>query len=217
MIERQRKAQKYFLVRKVHLEPGAFRLMPAMLQRQLSSPWEASVRLVDTLSSLPDAALSWWADQPSGHLVLSAGEEGYRDYFTPTNREPLRSVAMIPIELTVTSPREALIRALFTMDHLLGCLGEDGLWLSDGGGVDQRWQRIAQQLQQLFSLGYGLTDAERSDAHLYFATGLADAMLSDPSLVRNDPKLSRLMRTSILSEGFWEGFLRNEARYTASR
>lgn len=210
MIGKQRKAQKYFLVRKVHLEPGAFRLMPAEVQSLLSSPWEASIRLVNNLAPLPDEALIWWADQPVGHLVLSAGNEGYRRRYVLGDGESLEGVSKISISRVVNEPRNTLIRSLFPLDHLLGANGSDGPWLSDGAGISQRWHEIGQRIQQLFVLGYGLTHLEQTDAHHYFASGLADAMLLNPTVNRNDPKLLRLFQDSILSAGFWKGSLKSE-------
>lgn len=204
----QSAALRRLLTRKIHLLPAALRHSPASIRDQLPSAWHAAVRLSALLAGLPDGALAWWADQSPGHIVLTERDTGHRHLFDAGSQGTLQSVALIPLSTLVDRPRQALALALHPLDHLLGCGGEPaGRWLSDGGGLNRRWSDVGGQIARLYALGYGLSAAGRAHPHIYLAEGLAAALHDRPVLNRADPKLDRLLASTLLSPGFWRNSL----------
>ncbi len=177
----------------------------------LPSIWQSARWLVAGLQPMPDAALHWWAAQPAGHLVITADEERYEIDGLALGERTVHAVSLIPLRAILHDPGGALIRALLPLDHLLGCHGEaSGRWLSAGGGVDARWQRVGQAIAQLFRLGYGLSEGACQQPQLYLAEGLVTAIRDPQRLNTADPKLHRLLQSSLLSAPFWRRFQRDE-------
>lgn len=199
------RAKQALLSRKIHLLPDAYRRSPVEVRQQFASGWAAARRLADLLGGLPPNALNWWAAQASGHVRLVGGEAGfaYAEDGIPHGDVWLGAAVEIPLALLARQPDEALAGALLPLDHLLGCGGvAGGQWFSDGGGAGV-WQPVGQQIQQLFRLGYGLSPAGRQDPHRYLAEGLATALRDRRRINTADPKLDRLLQSTLLSEGFW--------------
>ena len=193
---------------KIHLARGALAGSPGHVQERLASGWDGALALAHLLTKLPDAGLAWWAQQPRGHILLTAQAQAYATGELLHGQDTLEAVARVPLPLLVTRPAEALALALQPLDHLLGCHGQaDGPWLSDGGGITPRWRRVGEQVARLFPLGYGLSPQARTDPHAYLAQGLALALLDPRRLQTEDPKLHRLLRDSLLNAGFWRHFV----------
>jgi len=202
--------QQMLLHRKIHVAERAYAQSGEGAQAHFSSGWGAAIESARLLGRLPETALGWWAEQPNGHLLLTADDDSYHNsYQNRLGSDEWVGVASLPMEWLVGDEAKALAAALRPLDHLLGC-GCDpaGPWLSDGGGISPRWQRVGAQIIELFSLGYGASPASREDPHRYLAEGLAQALLDRRGLNANDPKLERLIFSSLLSEGFWRNFAR---------
>ncbi len=198
---------------KIHVAKGALAQSPGNVQEQLATGWDGAVRLAALLAGLPEAGLGWWAQQPRGHVLLTAQAQGYVAGELSHGGGSLPAVAQVPLALLLIEPEQALALALRPLDHLLGCGGRaDGPWLSDGGGIVRRWRRVGEQVARLFPLGYGLSQEGRTDPHAYLAQGMALALLAPRRLQTADPKLYRLLRDSLLNPGFWGHFVRDWAR-----
>ncbi len=205
--------QQAMLEHKIHVQPDAYARSDGSVQEQLDTGWQGALLLANLLAKLPEPALRWWARQPAGHILFTANDTKYVAGRLDATGRDLAGVSVLPLALVVRQPRAALVRALLPLDHLLGCQGaENGPWLSDGGGVSPRWLSIGVQIARLFPLGYGLSPAAQKDPHLYLAEGLAAALTDRRRLNTADPKLERILKTSILSANFWERFLQEEDR-----
>jgi len=202
-------SQQRLLHNKIHVADGAYAASGRGVQGRFASGWSAALHVAQLLGGLPDAALGWWAEQPGGHLLLTSGDDGYRAALA-VDEELRQGVACLPLAWVIEGNREGLAAALRPLDHLLGCAGAEGHWLSEGGGITPRWARIGGQIAGLFRLGYGESPASRQNAHAYLAEGLALALINRRRLNVNDPKLERLLFASLLSEGFWQHFLAEE-------
>lgn len=199
-------AQRMLLQRKIHVAPDAYAASPGPVQMHFASGWSGAIEAARLLAGLPEDGLIWWAEQPNGHLLLTGEEWGYADSAV-VEGETVEGVALLPLEWLTGDVRVALAGLVRPLDHLLGCGGmADGVWLSQGGGISPRWQRIGQQIARLFPLGYGGTAASRQDSRAYLAEGLALALTDRHRLNREDPKLERLLVGSLLSPGFWRNF-----------
>jgi hypothetical protein len=107
------------------------------------------------------------------------------------------------LSLLASDPVAGVAQALWPVDHLLGCAGEErGVWLSEGGGESPAWKEIGQRIHELFLLGYGLSAQGRRSSQAYFAEGLALTLVDRRQLNTVDPKLDRLLGGSLLNRGF---------------
>lgn len=200
-------AQRLLLQRKIHVADDAYARSGRAVQTRFTSGWAGAIAIAHLLGGLPETAIRWWAEQPNGHLLLTAGDDAYK-ISSSVEGEALNGVAALPIGWLVEDEARALAAALRPLDHLLGCGGTaEGGWLSDGGGITTRWQQIGSQIAALFPLGYGASAASRQYPHVYLAEGLALALTDRQALNVNDPKLERLLSASLLSAGFWQNSL----------
>ncbi len=198
---------------KIHLARGALARSPGHVQERLASGWDGVMALAGLLAELPDTGLGWWAQQPRGHILLTAQAQEYAAGELLHGQETLEAVAQVPLPLLVTAPEAVLALALQPLDHLLGCRGQaGGPWLSDGGGITPRWRRVGEQVVRLFPLGYGLSPQAQMDPHAYLAQGMALALLDPRRLQTADPKLHRLLQGSLLNPGFWRHFVQEWAQ-----
>ena len=196
--------QRLLLQRKIHVAGGAYAASGRAVRARFPSGWSAAIEMIGLLGGLPEDAIGWWAEQPHGHLLLTADDDSYAALVS-VNGEEWRGVARLPMAWLVDNPAGALAAALCPLDYLLGD-GEDGRWLSSGGGISPRWQRVGTQIAMLFALGYGASAASRIDPRVYLAEGLALALRDRRRLNGQDPKLERLLGASLLSDGFWHNF-----------
>lgn len=197
---------RLLLQQKIHVTADAYAGSGRAVQARFPSGWSAAIETARLLAQLPEEAIHWWAEQPQGHLLLTAGDDSYADSLVVDGVE-LGGVARLPIGGLIDESSRALAAALRPLDHLLGCGGRaDGRWLSDGGGITPRWQQVGAQIAALFVLGYGATEASRQDPHAYLAEGLALALRDRRQLNAQDPKLERLLSASLLADGFWHNF-----------
>ena len=196
-----RPSQRRLLVEKVHIQPGADRRLPS--QAPFLTAWGGGIHLVSLLGDLPDALLGWWASQSAGHIVLTTVEASYLPGAVAVGSRTRAGVARIPLTLIAKDPLAALSLALYPLDHLLGCRGDEaGHWLSAGGGIAPAWMEIGRQIHSLFELGYGISPEAQKSPQAYLAQGLVIALHDARQLNTADPKLDRLLHGSLLNEGF---------------
>jgi len=193
--------QRQLLQSRVVGQPGAPKWAPA--EAPFTTTWGGGIYLVSLLGGLPTSLLIWWAAQGAGHILLTTGEGGYVPGELIVGDLTLRSVSRVPLDLLAQDPLAALALALQPLDHLLGCNGEEGgAWLSEGGGITPALQEIGRQIHDLFRLGYGMTPAAQIDPRAYLAQGIVAILHQGRRLNTADPKLDRLLRGSLLNEGF---------------
>ena len=197
-------SQRIFLQNKIHVAEGAYARATRTVQQRFPSGWSAGIAIAGLLGALPETAIRWWAEQPNGHILLTADDDSYL-FSAVVDGKNLSAVACVPMNWLAADEPAALAVALRPLDHLLGCAGAaEGRWLSDGGGVTPHWQQIGAQIARLFPLGYGETEASRLDPHAFLAEGLAQAITDRQSLNTSNPKFERLLGSSLLSPTFWQ-------------
>lgn len=190
----------------IHLSPTAWAQATATTQAHFASPFEPAQRLAQLLQRLPPALLTWWAGLPGGH-VLIGDQRGYHSgslLLRPHDAQPHAGVAAIALtDLTSAGAGETWFWLAHLLDHQLGCLGApDGAWLSDGGGFSVRWQAVGRRIDALATLGYSDHPAAAADPHIYLAAGLALFVADRRALNVQDPRLERLLASSIFDAGF---------------
>jgi hypothetical protein len=148
--------------------------------------------------------LQWWVTQPTGHVVIGGQTSAYQPGPVQVRGRTLINVVHIT-SLDVLKDEAAVLFALAGLfDHLLGCGGEaEGLWLSEGGGLTLEWRKVGKRILELFQLGYA-PGAAAGSPRTYFAWGLALYCTDRRALNLADPLLERLLRTTVMSSGFWQ-------------
>lgn len=189
----------------IHLAPTAWTQAPASVRASFRSPFEPAQHLAQTLGRLPPSLLAWWAELPSGHILIG-DQHGYTPGHLSDDSPDRVNVAQIALA-DLANPAGGLGDAWFwiahLLDHHLGCLGAaDGAWLSDGGGSTPRWQAVGQRIASLAPLGYSAQPDAVSNPHAYLAAGLALFLADRAALNVQDPRLERLLATTLLHEGF---------------
>ena len=189
----------------IHLTPAAWARAPASLRDRFSSPFEPAQRLAQTLERLPPPLLAWWAGLPDGHILI--GEQGAytagRLPDDPHGRVNVAQIALSDLVGPAGSAGDAWFWISHLLDHHLGCLGAaEGAWLSDGGGINRRWQEAGQRLAALARLGYSPHPDAAAHPRVYLAAGLSLFLTDRAALNVQDPQLERLLATTLLHQGF---------------
>jgi hypothetical protein len=190
---------------RARVQPGALDELPGAARRAYEHEWapvESLGRLLDCLpAGLWRTLLQW----ESGYAVLDAGESRYEPGEFDFRGRTLRGGALVSlVDLAGRDPSRVLHAIGHLVDHHLGCGGaEEGVWLSEGGGVMPAWREAGRRLPRLFDLGYGFDEIALSGVRDYFAQSLAAYCRERPALTVADPQIARWFRTTLWSPGFW--------------
>lgn len=189
----------------IHLAPAAWTQAPASVRGSFNSPFEPAQRLAAGLERLPPSLLTWWAALPHAHILIG-DQRGYmpgRLPDDPHDRANVVQIALADLANAAGSLGDGWFWIAHLLDHHLGCLGQaDGAWLSDGAGFSPRWQEVGRPIAALARLGYSPQPDAAANPHVYLAAGVALFIADRPTLNVQDPKLERLLATTMLHEGF---------------
>ncbi len=195
---------KALQTRKIHVRKHALARVSPDIARQFRHPWAPVSALVRYFGLFPDPLLSFWADHPAGHVVITERQAGYVPEEVQEGRRRWQGVAFIPLASLVGEGDHPLIYVAHLLDHLLGCDGVPrGRWLSEGGGYLPAWQEVGRRLYKQFTLGYAASEAARRDPRRYFAEGLVAYWQDRAGLRVQDPGLEAIFRTTLLDANFW--------------
>ena len=191
-------------VKKIHVRKHALARVPDSIARHFSHPWAPVSALIRYFGLFPDPLLSFWLDHPVGHVVITEGQAGYEPGDIQEGKRALAAVAFIPLQSLVGEGKHPLLYIAHLFDHLLGCDGvPDGIWLSEGGGYLPAWKEVGRRLYRQFQLGYGESEAARTNPRRYFAEGLVAYWQDRQRLRVQDPGLATIFRTTLLDPHFW--------------
>jgi hypothetical protein len=190
---------------------GWARLMPDLLPR--SAPWVRGVfdhawapmrALADQVRLLPNGLWDFLSSCPDGFVVISPNSSRYEPGLATVGRRQLRNVAFVSVEDLAEDNEQTLHIIGHLVDHYLGCAGEEqGMWLTDGGGLVPRWQEAGQRLHELFVLGYGVDEVAQANVRDYFARSLAWYCRERQALNVADPQIEKWLRSTLWDAGFW--------------
>lgn len=187
-------ALRALLADKLHAFPDARGRAPGVLLRAL----------MQQIHPLPVVLLHWWAAHPRGHVVITTDARGYVPGPQIAGAYALDGVVWVAADTLLAGETDSLAAIAHLLDHLLGCNGEaEGAWLSAGGGITPAWRETGARLRDLFALGYGPTAETRADPRAYFAWGFVLSLREPRALNVADPRLERLLRTTLLDDDFW--------------
>jgi hypothetical protein len=187
-----------------HVAPRAVELSSVAAQRRYPQLWAPLQDLVSWLRPLPDGLLRFWLKQPGGHVVVTHLTSHYEPGEGRLKNATLRNVAHVSASDLAEDPIKALVPIGSLLDHLLGSAGaEEGVWLSQGGGVHDALQELGLRVVELFPLGHGFDEAARADIRSYLARSVALYLQDRRRLNAADPLMERLLRASLLSDNFW--------------
>lgn len=170
--------------------------------------WPVAAAALRHLDRLPSGARDRWAAQPRGHIVIAPDEQP-RYEPGPFLRRDLASQAVLVLTPALVNGDPAAFWSIVAgwLDHWLGCgASPDGLWLSEGGALAQ-WPRLAEAASRLGTIldrGYAAAALDLAEPRALFARAVALAMTDPRTLSTADPHLARWLRTTLLSERWWQ-------------
>jgi len=186
-----------------HVAARAVELSSAGAQKRYPQLWAPLQDLVSRLRPLPDGLVRFWLKEPGGHVVVTHLSSRYEPGKGRLKNTTLHNVAYVSASDLAENPIDALAPIGSLLDHLLGNAGgEEGAWLSEGGGVQQALRELGLRVAELFPLGYGFDEAACADIRSYFARSFALYLQDRQRLNVADPLIERILRT-LLSEAFW--------------
>ena len=189
---------------KMHVAPRAFELSPPSVQEHFEYALEATDVLLDELRPFPAGLLKLWQDTHRGHVVVTHRSSGYQAGPQPWRDGQLESVCYVSLGDLCGEKKQAMVALFHLLDHVWGSWGAVGEpWLSDGGGVTERLERVGRRFLKIQSLSYGHGELSVSSAHDYFAHGLWMYFQAHQRLNVLDPLLEKLYRGTLLRENLW--------------
>ncbi|MDH7489510.1 MAG: hypothetical protein QHH80_08375 [Anaerolineae bacterium] len=191
-------------VRKVHVYPRLWSLLPADLRARFSSQWEPVDRLARLLQEMPVGALQFLLDNPAGVFIISPAETGYVPGPVVVGKIKATNGVFVSAQALLDDEADVLRAIARLYDHLLGSMGAaDGPRLSDGVGITPVWTEVGAQIGRLFALGHNPDPlCQRSPAD-YFAQSLALYITRPRDLNVADPNMHKLLQRTFFSETFW--------------
>ena len=187
------------------------RLTPDLLPH--SAPWVRGVfdhawapmrALADQARLLPKGLWDFLLSCEDGFVVISPNLSRYEPGPATVGRHQLRNVAFVSVEDLAEDNEQPLHIVGHLADHYLGCGGEnDGVWLTDGGGLVPRWQEEGQRLPELYALGYGVDKVAQANVRDYFARSLAWYCRERQELNVADPQIEKWFRSTLWDADFW--------------
>jgi len=191
-------------IERIHVAPRALDLASTPVRQRFPHLWAPMEALLGRLQPLPEGLVRFWLGQPGGHVVITHLSAYYDpgDYLLKQNL--LHNIAHVGLSDLAEESLEALVPVGHLLDHLLGNGGQpEGLWLSEGGGVDPALRQVGTRIAALFPLGHGFDTLAQQDRRSYLARSLALYWHDRRALNMADPLLERLLRTTLFSEAFW--------------
>lgn len=200
-------AAQRLLPHHIHLVPDLWHAAPRNLGEYFPDPFAPARLVAARCACLPAALLDWWVNLPTGHVLITANTSDYTVGLLVDEPRHLRHVAQVSLQDIISFPLFFWLASL--LDHHLGTGGAGmGPWLSDGGGFNAHWLDVGQRIHQLAGLGYGFSQEAETDPHIYFAEGVVQYLDNRRRLNVHDPKLERLLHTTIMDEDFCRRALR---------
>ncbi|MGB9594626.1 MAG: hypothetical protein ACPL7R_10870, partial [Anaerolineae bacterium] len=191
-------------VRKVHVYPRLWSLLPPDLLARFSSQWEPVDRLARLLQEMTVGALRFLLDSPTGVFVISPAEMGYVPGPVAVGKVKAENAVFVSAQ-ALLDDEVGVLRAIARLyDHLLGSMGAaDGPRLSDGVGITPAWTEVGAQITRLFALGHNPDPLCQRSAADYFAQSLALYLTRPRDLNVADPNMHKLLNRTFFSETFW--------------
>jgi len=198
-------ALRQLITEKTYIERQALRLSPPAVRRHYDHAWAPVQQLEKVLRPCPEGLLRWWAESPRGYLILTHLPSHYVEGSQVVREETVENVAYVCLNDLHRDPQIALQAVASLLDHLMGSNGvPKGGWLSDGTGVLPALEDIGQKVREYAALGYLEDIVGLSDSRGYFAASFAMYLSNRRDLNIADPRIEKLLHTTLLSESFWK-------------
>jgi hypothetical protein len=197
---------------RLRIAPNLLSRAAPATRRRFAHAWAPTVVVQRQVRVFPAALQDYLARCPTGWLVVAPRSSGYAPGPQPLRGTTLHHVAYLSVD-DLAAGNEAPLHAIaHLIDHHLGCGGaEEGPWFSEGGGPTPGWQEAGARISGLFALGYAVDPVAAASLRDYFAQSLAVYCLDRQRLNVADPKIYRLLKSTLLSDAFWRGQTRSQA------
>lgn len=202
---RQMRNVRTWLLARVRLMPDLLSQAPPHVRSVFDHSWAPMEALANQLFCLPaglwDCLLSW----DSGFVAVSTGESRYTLGAATLRHQAVEHVAYVSVEDLAEDSIQALHVIGHLIDHHLGCAGQaDGPWLSEGGGVRDRWRQAGARIPRLFALGHAVDERAQPNVRDYFAQSLALYCRDRQRLNVADPQICKWFRSNLWDRTFWQ-------------
>ena len=193
-----------WLRERARLRPNLLPQSPPWVRAHFDHAWAPMQALEQQLRPLPPALWAWLRRYPGGFVVVTVEPSHYAPGPATIRRQAVQNVAYVSVADLARQNEQPLHVIAHLLDHYLGCGGDpDGLWLSDGGGVTDRWREAGDRLGRLFPLGYGLDAVAQANIRDYFAQSLAFYCRDRRRLNVADPAITKWFRSTLWNPAFW--------------
>ncbi len=167
--------------------------------------WSPMTALAEYAFDLPPDLWDYLMDCPGGFVSICTGESRYVPGPVDLRQRQVQNVAFVSVADLARDNERPLHVLGHLLDHHLGCGGDpEGLWLSQGGGMNSRWQEASTRLSRLFGLGYGVDEVAQSGVRDYFAQSLAFFCRDRERLNVADPQIYKWFRSTLWNRAFWQ-------------
>lgn len=181
---------------RARLAPNLLPQSPPWVRAHFDHAWAPMQALERQLRPLPPALWDLLLDYPGGIVLITAGASRYAPGPAILRGQAVQNVAYLSAADLARQNERPLHVIGHLLDHYLGCGGDpDGPWLSEGGGLTDRWREAGARLPRLFALGYGLDETAQANVRDYFAQSLAFYYLDRRRLNVADPQITKWFRS----------------------
>lgn len=195
---------KELKVRKIHVFPRLWSLLPREVSARLASQWEPVDRLARLLLKMPVGALLFLLNSPTGVFIIHPSETRYVPGPVAAGKTRAENGVFVSVQSLLDDEADVLRATARLYDHLLGSMGAaNGPRLSDGVGITPAWTEVGAQTGRLFALAHNPDPLCRISPADYFAQSLALYIADPRALNIADANMHKLLRRSFFSETFW--------------
>jgi hypothetical protein len=189
---------------RVRLTPGLLNQSPPWVRAVFDHTWAPMEAMARQIYCLPTALWDYLLNLNSGYVAICSSHSVYVPGPARIRDQLVQNVAYVSVADLARNNERPLHVLGHLIDHHLGCGGNaEGHWLSQGGGLDPRWQRAGERLPGLFALGYGVDDVAQSGIRDYFAQSLALYCRNRQHLNTRDPQIDKWLRSTLWNKAFW--------------
>jgi hypothetical protein len=194
-----------WLRERARLLPGLLAHSPPWVRDVFDHAWAPMTAMVRQVAPLPAGLWEHLLACERGYLAICHGPSRYAPGPAQLRGRQVVNVAFVSVQDLALDNEQPLHVVGHLVDHHLGNGGGDqGAWLSEGGGLRPRWQEAGARLAGLFALGYGIDAVARSSLRDYLAQSLALYCRDRQRLNVADPQVDKWLRSTLWDESFWQ-------------
>ncbi len=181
----------YPLYPRIHILPDALARSPGHVSEHFTDSASALSGVLDQLRDLPEPLVSRWLAASSGHIILNNQQHGFIPGENTFRQRTLEDVAWLKLAL-IAEP----VRFLTPVGRLIACIAGWGQE-TKSETAPKGWEQFESGVQSCFRAGYGISAEAQQDIDAYLAEGIAHYLSDRRSLNQQDPRLEKLLASTV--------------------